>query len=70
MKNNNSSHVQAKHSAKKKTVQQKGNHHFLGLALRRKNYGFQRKMSSKKKELIHFSGQTLCKKKYGIQETV
>ena len=53
----------------KKTVQQKGNHHFLGLALRRKNYGFQRKMSSKK-ELILFSGQTLCKKKYGIQETV
>ena len=62
MKNNNSSHVQAKHSAKK-TVQQKGNHHFLGLALRRKNYGFQRKMSSKKKELILFSGQTLGRKK-------
>ena len=54
----------------KETVQQKGNHHFLCLALRRKNYGFQRKMSSKKKELILFSGQTLCKKKYGIQETV
>jgi len=63
-------HVQAKHSAKKKRFQQKGNFIFSGQTLRRKKVQVPKKILVPKENNSYFFGPNIVPKKYECQKKI